>query len=92
MRAQMITNRPRFSDLNYIADLYQLNLRKISQFNKQRNLNKNLIWKQRYLRSREDVTSSLPMWILVSFNHHQLPKNKVTTNPEYANTQQDLSD
>ena len=33
------------------------------------------------------------MWILVSSNRQQLPeKNRVTTNPEYTNTQQDLPD
>ena len=32
------------------------------------------------------------MWILVSFNQQQLPENRVTTNPEYTNTQQGLPD
>ena len=80
------------SDLNYKAKLYQTSLRKLSEFNMQQNLNKSSIWKQRYLQSRDDITSNPPMWILVSFNQQQIPENRITTNPEYTNTQQDLSD
>ena len=58
----------------------------------QRKLTKSLVWKQWCLWSWEDVTSSPPMWILISFNQQQLPENRITTNPEYANTQQDLPD
>ena len=32
------------------------------------------------------------MWILVSSNQQQLPENRITTNPEYTNTQQGLPD
>ena len=70
-----------------------MSLKILSEFNMQCNLNNSSVWKkQHYLRSREDVTSNPPMWILISSNHQQLPENRVTTNPEYTNTQQGLPD
>ena len=70
-----------------------MSLSKISEFKIQRKLNRSLIQKSRYY---EDMRMShrahqCGSWLAPTGSSY-LKKNRVTTNPEYTNTQQDLPD